>query len=608
MEGGSTRVVMPTDIVPTALAEQADILVRATHLTKVYRLYRKPSYRFLDMFGLLGNRPHAYSEHAAVDDVSLAIRRGEKVAIIGRNGAGKSTLLKLVTGVVEPTRGTLDVKGNVHALLQIGTGFHPDFTGRENVYAYLAQLGVTGEEARRRCADVIEFAELEEYIDQPIKTYSTGMSVRLMFSASTAITPDLLVLDEVLGVGDAYFSQKSFERMRELAEHNGTTLLLVTHDVYSAAQLCNRIVWIDRGRVLMDGDGPTIIKSYEDSIRRQEEHRLRLKKQAKLRELTAGAATATAARHVILEIASRFGRAQPGPVFLSDVRLLANGRPIAMLPLDEQAFDGSGSHLDATASSWGEPTEIDGRLCRPMLNYGTAFHKVGGVFGVMDGEVDVVNTQLGCSLAYEAPDGCDLLVRLFVDRREIALGAISDRSSVWTTWTSSGGEERIDAADTVSTSGVHGTATFVVNDARFIDERGEEVHILQHGRPAALDIDYTIADPALRERAQVVVAIHRDAVLTVARFITRDLFFDAGTKRSGTIRLGMPRVTLTDGDYAVTIMIAKEGYYDTSQTVFFTVNPGVYCCMSRLLEVSVVGAGLIGSGSPHVLEGLWCLK
>jgi lipopolysaccharide transport system ATP-binding protein len=151
--------------------------------------------------------------------------------------------------VIEPTSGVLDVKGRIHALLQIGTGFHPDFTGRENVLAYFAQLGIAGGDAGRRLADVVEFAELEEYIDQPVKTYSTGMAVRLMFSASTAITPELLVLDEVLGVGDAYFAHKSYDRIRGLCASQGTTLLLVTHDVYTAAKVCDRIIWLDHGKV-----------------------------------------------------------------------------------------------------------------------------------------------------------------------------------------------------------------------------------------------------------------------------------------------------------------------------------------------------------------------
>ena len=246
-----------------------DTVIQTRDLRKIYRLYAGAGYRFLDMFGMLGNRPGAYTEHAALDGISLDIRKGEKVAFIGRNGAGKSTLLKLFTKVIEPTSGTLEVKGKAHALLQIGSGFHPDFTGRENVYAYLAQLGVAGREADRKYAEIVEFAELEEYIGQPVKTYSSGMAVRLMFSTSTAITPDLLVLDEILGVGDAYFANKSYSRIRELCDRDGTTLLLVTHDIYSALNICTRLVWIDRGRVLMDDAGPVVIKAYEDSIRQQ---------------------------------------------------------------------------------------------------------------------------------------------------------------------------------------------------------------------------------------------------------------------------------------------------------------------------------------------------
>src|SRR5438067_7076355 len=163
--------LVPSDtaLLPTPAAHRGDLAVQAKELSKVYRLYAKPAYRFLDMFGMLGAKPGAYTEHAALDRVSLEIRRGEKVAIIGRNGAGKSTFLKLITNVIQPTSGSLQVSGDVHALLQIGTGFHPEFTGRENVRAYLAQLGISGAEAVRRCDDAIAFAELEEYIDQPVK-------------------------------------------------------------------------------------------------------------------------------------------------------------------------------------------------------------------------------------------------------------------------------------------------------------------------------------------------------------------------------------------------------------------------------------------------------
>src|SRR5262249_4413128 len=160
---------------------------------------------------------------------------------------------------------------------QIGTGCHPDLTGRDNVIAYLGHLGVVGAAAEARVPDVAAFAELEEYIDQPVKTYSSGMAMRLMFAAATVMAPSLLVIDEVLGVGDAYVAKKSFDRIRELCSGEGTTLLLVTHDIYNAARLCDRMLWMDQGSVVIDDRPDVVVTAYEDSIRRQEERRLRLK-------------------------------------------------------------------------------------------------------------------------------------------------------------------------------------------------------------------------------------------------------------------------------------------------------------------------------------------
>ena len=587
----------------------SDVAIRATGLKKIYRLYTKPAYRFLDMFGMLGDKPGSFTEHSALDDVSLEVRRGEKVAVIGRNGAGKSTFLKLVTKVIQPTAGSMDVKGDVHALLQIGTGFHPDFTGRQNVHAYLAQLGVTGADADRRCADAIAFAELEEYIDQPVKTYSTGMAMRLMFSTSTAISPDLLVLDEVLGVGDAYFAQKSYDRMRELCERNDATLLLVTHDVYSAVRMCERVIWFDRGRVLMDGDGATVVKAYEDSIRQQEEHRLRLKKQQKMLELRDTSAAAQI-EHVILEISSTDGRPQAGLVHLSDVGLLADGERVATWPLDVDAFDATrGTHLEREGTSWGEVTAWQGRVCRAMLNYGSPFHKVAGVFVVPAHLADPDAASLACSIDYASPERCDLSVRLYVAGRELSLGRIVESSADWKTYRALASEPTDGATKrSLNRSGVHGTGAVVVLGARFVSEDNRELHILEHGTTARLDIDYAVVKPDLRERCQVVIALHKDGIEDVCRYITRELLFDASERPRGTVRLTIPRLTLTDGSYAVTIMIAKEGYYDTHQAVFYSINPSVYSCVSRLFEVSVVASGLIGTGTRHVLDGVWSLE
>ncbi|MGH2361386.1 MAG: ABC transporter ATP-binding protein, partial [bacterium] len=239
-----------------------DWAIRAKKLSKVYRLYRKPTYRFLDVFGLCPAGDRYYAEHAALDHIDLGIRAGERVAIIGRNGAGKSTLLKLVASTLQPTSGTIEVRGSVRALLEIWAGFHPDFTGRENVLASLAYQGIIGSRAIEKLEEVVEFAELEEYIDQPLKTYSTGMMMRLMFSAATCVEPDILLADEVLSVGDAYFVHKSLARVKRLVQTRGTTFVLVTHDHQAAVSVCERFIWIDRGRIMLDGTADLAIASY----------------------------------------------------------------------------------------------------------------------------------------------------------------------------------------------------------------------------------------------------------------------------------------------------------------------------------------------------------
>jgi len=577
----------------------SDVVIRAVDLTKVYRLYAKPSYRFRDMFGLLGDKPGRYAEHAALDGVSLEITRGEKVAIIGRNGAGKSTLLKILTRVIQPTSGALEVSGRVQALLQIGTGFHPDFTGRENVLGYFAQLGIAGADAGRRCDEAVAFAELEEYIDQPIKTYSTGMAVRLMFAASTAITPDLLVLDEVLGVGDAYFAHKSYERIREMSDQHGATAVLVTHDIYAASKICSRIIWIDRGRLLFDGDAASAVKAYEDSVRQQEESRLRVLKRERLRALSTSAGTAQA--WVVVELAGAQGRTA-APVYFSAIELVAGGRSVARLPLGGTAFDEAGSHLQTEGTAWGGQVDWHGRAARPLLNYGSPFQKVAGVFAV---DRDIAARQdLALVVESAADAAATLAVRAFAGERELESAAVRVGTGGWHRDEIALPPRTSSSADAaaVNVSGIQGTGSIVVRNAAFVDRAGVEVFVLDHGQPAALEIAYRIVDPSLSGRAQVVVAWHRSGVQDVCRFFARDILLEGV---EGTLRLAIDRLALTDGRYAITIMITESGYYDREQTTFYAVHPGVYCCLSRLFEVEIVNSGLVGAGTMAVAAGAW---
>ena len=584
-----------------------DIVIRATNLGKVYRLYTTPHHRFLDMLGLLRSKGK-YTEHHALSGINLEIRRGEKVAIIGRNGAGKSTLLKLISNVSEPSSGTLEVNGDARALLQVGSGFHPDFTGRENVYGYLAYLGITGKEAEKRFSEIVDFAELEEYIEQPLKTYSTGMGVRLMFSTSTSVAPDILVLDEVLSVGDAYFSHKSFERIRDLSERNGTTLLLVTHDVYSAARLCPRMIWLDRGHVLIDGASPTVITAYEDSIREQEEQRLRKRKQNQLDALTRKESDHRT--HVMVEIRSRNNQPQQSSVYFSRIELRSSGKVAASLPLNGDEND-RGSQIQLEGSNWGEPAVWNGRKARPMRNFGASFHKVAGVFSIEDLEIKAAALELVIEYRTESP--CDLLIRGFYGQDQFDLGSLPPVTGMWKEHCVSWSLAKADAVRVsetfmrdISLNGIHGSGTFGIADVALLDADGNESYIVTHGTSISFKIHYTLRDPAFRNKAQVLLAVHRDGIHDVCRFITRDLAFDQ--RKEGIIRLQIPKLGLANGNYSVSLMIAKEGYYDQNQFLFYSINPDVFVCAGRVLEFTVVNGGPVASGTGVVAEGEWSIE
>lgn len=197
----------------------------------------------------------------ALKDVSFAIRAGEMVGIIGDNGSGKSTVLKLITGISKPTRGSVTVNGRISALLELGAGFHPDFTGRENVFLNASILGLKRKEIEARFDDIVDFAELSDFIDYPVKTYSSGMYMRLAFAIAVNVDPDILVIDEVLAVGDAPFQKKCFEQIKRF-RRDGKTILLVTHDPHAVRELCDRAIWIQKGVKMADGPPDHVLELY----------------------------------------------------------------------------------------------------------------------------------------------------------------------------------------------------------------------------------------------------------------------------------------------------------------------------------------------------------
>lgn len=194
-------------------------------------------------------------------EINLNIKKGEAVALIGTNGSGKSTLLKLMTKILYPNSGTIEINGKLTSLLELGAGFHPDFSGRENIYFNASIFGLTKKEIDEKLNDIIEFSELENFIDNPIRTYSSGMYMRLAFSVAINVNADILLVDEILSVGDEHFQNKCIEKMLEL-KRQGMTMVFVTHSMNSVKKLCNRAVWLYNGEIQMDGNSDDVIKKY----------------------------------------------------------------------------------------------------------------------------------------------------------------------------------------------------------------------------------------------------------------------------------------------------------------------------------------------------------
>lgn len=288
----------------------ANLVVSTRGLSKVYRSYPTPWDRLVEL--LVGGKRHR--EFRALDGITFEQRQGEGLAIVGENGAGKSTLLKILAGVTASTSGEVRVEGTVASILELGSGFHPEFTGRQNIVLNAAMLGLTEADVERRMPDIVDFSELGDFIDQPVKTYSTGMAMRLGFAIATQVEPDVLIIDEALSVGDGYFQKKCMDRMGRFVAEGGT-LLFCSHAMYYVSHFCQRALWLKDGRTEALGPVDQVVREYETF----------LSLKGKQREAREGAA-------------AKAGAAAPRPVRVTGVRLdggeapavYRRGEPLAM--------------------------------------------------------------------------------------------------------------------------------------------------------------------------------------------------------------------------------------------------------------------------------------
>ena len=240
--------------------KMSDIAISVENVTKLYKLYDKPSDRFREALGL--SKKKRYKEHYALHNLDFQIKKGECVGIIGTNGAGKSTILKIITGVLNPSEGYVKIDGRISALLELGAGFNMEYTGIENVYLNGTMIGFTKEEIDARLDDILTFADIGDFVNQPVKTYSSGMFVRLAFAVAINIDPEILIVDEALSVGDVFFQAKCFKKFEEFKEM-GKTILFVSHDLSSISKYCDRAILLNKGRKVIEGNPYEVIDVYK---------------------------------------------------------------------------------------------------------------------------------------------------------------------------------------------------------------------------------------------------------------------------------------------------------------------------------------------------------
>ncbi|MBR4469710.1 MAG: ABC transporter ATP-binding protein [Erysipelotrichaceae bacterium] len=242
----------------------AENMIEVKNVTMKFRMSDEPLNSLKEVFTTAVSGKLRFNEFLALDDVSFELEKGKTLGLIGKNGAGKSTTLKLISGILKPTSGHIITRGNIVPMLELGAGFDLELTGKENIYLNGAILGYSKEYLESKYDEIVDFAEIRDFIDMPIRNYSSGMMARLAFSIASVVQPEILIVDEILAVGDVAFQEKSFNRMKELMT-GGATVLFVSHDLEKIEEMCDKVIWLDRGKVVMFGDTQEVCSAYRQA-------------------------------------------------------------------------------------------------------------------------------------------------------------------------------------------------------------------------------------------------------------------------------------------------------------------------------------------------------
>jgi lipopolysaccharide transport system ATP-binding protein len=565
----------------------SDLAIEVLGLGKMYRRYRRPVFKVLDHFGVarLASFGRTYfDEFWALRDVSFTVRRGERVGLIGRNGAGKSTLLKILCGRTTPTEGRVAVVGRVQALMELGTGFHPEFTGRENIRATLAYQDINRARTAQLEEEIIEFSELGTFIDQPVKTYSAGMYARLAFASATAIEPELLIIDEVLGAGDAYFAGKCLERMKRLTEQSGATVLFVSHDLASVQQLCQRVLWIDRGHVREEGDPLAVTKSYYASIVAQEAERIRRRNAA----AAAGAVSVRAAEGTASLLRGRLRSTATASKLIQRLTLKFDDGASASVdvgtPMDNDPSQAAFLETGA-AASWSEAIIAQGLRLRAIsagvapfafvLPVGVTAESFRGTIEVVHGvdEADSVHVEIQCDGAFHSLGTLEAATNGF---RSDSFRIVPVRDFNALDAATASFEEEEEVLSPTETDR-YATPSAAFTRISLVDDQCKPTSIFALGQAVGFDVYVAVRKPI--KNGLFAISIYSTSGVVVANLLWKL----GGTLVPGEHRwtFSLKQPNLRQGEYITSFALLDDRASVGNEA------PRYYCCWNRLISIKV---------------------
>jgi lipopolysaccharide transport system ATP-binding protein len=548
--------------------------VRFDNVGKMYKIFSSRAGHVLDILGLDGVLPRRrarYREFWALRGIDFELGKGERLGIIGRNGAGKTTLLKLVTGNLAATEGDVVVDGDVQALLEIGGGLHPEFTGRENIHAALVHLGLTAAEIKDAEDDIDAFTELGRFLDQPFKTYSQGMQARLSIAIATAIQPEILIIDEILGAGDAYFFSKSTARMEQLLEE-GASVLLVSHALDQVERFCAETIWIDRGRIVMRGPTSEVVKAYQKFIRDLDDRRLTAKNrkapssydaferesytdQISVHLVAAGAAcdidTIELVRDGTVEERIDVGEPQDGDF-----------RQQAYIALTEHGWEDTAEEADGSYFRRLEPTSPAEAIFNLWFFYHRSHYRV--------------------RVRYRSPDGALSLSLSRAGRQATQHHAPPMASWTWAEIALGAGDTLSADDGSIARSRWSGSGSFLMTSVRLLDDAGEEAATFSVGRPLSVEVE--IAARATGRLPLIPAAlVFRPDGIVVTRHVAEEVVLDVQEGDVVNARLDLGPLLLGNGVYLLSLGLYAQLDVDDIQPSEY------YDYFDRSFEFRVVG-------------------